>query len=222
MSSKIISILKPIPIMSVENSNFYFKNIEKYIDKYTYCNIEGLFKQTLKKKRHFECYFRTMETPKRLMKRYIIYIYPCKNINIDDMNNNGPFWSIKIDENKNKVVFDNNELLYFFKILIHTKNIRLRSICLLNKQNLETIYESSYESFSSLNPYIITSSIIKIQYFFRKFLKKKQIIINKYKLCMNELLYLPPGCVYGNIESFLGGTGFLNSKYNFNLSSHFS
>lgn len=220
------NILYSIPMTSVYHTQLYFKNIEEYKGKYTYYNTECLFKQTLDRKKPFECYFRTMDPPERLMRRCILLIKPCKNINIDELceNKDGPFWSVKVNENKQKNIFNKSDLIILFNILIYKKNLRLRSICLFNENNSlpYSIYESPCQAFSSLNPYIINCSVIKIQYYFRKYLDKKNKIIKLYKLCMEELLYLPPGGNYDNIDSFLGGQGFLNTKINFNLSAKLS
>jgi len=216
MRDLVNTLLYKIPPTPKRYADEFYKNIEIYKSKFSFINVEGFFKQLIKKRKRIECFFRVMRPVNILRSRFKFIIKPTKKINVENFNlDEPPFWTIKIADS-NEVIVSNNELIEFWNILLYSKRLKLRTIQIFdNDIKYNYVFNCEYESYSFINPYIRETAAIRIQYFLRKYLKYKNKIKAKYNLCLDEILYLPPGGTNGNI-SFVGGIGYLNARNNFN------
>lgn len=220
MRDIINTLLYKIPPTPKRYADEFYRTVEIYKSESSFINVEGFFKQLIKKRQKIECFFRVMRHVDILKSRFRFIIRPTKRINVEIFNLDGkcepPFWIIKISDS-NEVIVSNNELIEFLNILLYSKRLKLRTIQLFdNDLKYNYVFDCEYDSYSFLNPYIRDTSAIRIQYFFRKYLKYKNKIKARYNLCLDEILYLPPGGINGNL-SFTGGIEYLNARNNFNI-----
>jgi len=217
MRDVINTLLYKIPPTPKRYADEFYKTVEIYKSEFSFINVEGFFKQIIIKRKKIECFFRVMRPVNILRSRFKFVIKPTKKINVENFNSDKPpFWTIKIADS-NEVIVSNNELIEFWNILLYSKRLKLRTIELFDSDiKYKFIFDCEYDSYSFLNPYIRETAAIRIQYYVRKYLKYKNKIKAKYNLCLDEILYLPPGGLNG-ILSFPGGIGYLNARDNFNI-----